>query len=124
MAIQLRQQVLDLIDTNLSTGSNITAAEHRTVEQSIVDYVGFNMVAYGKIGPIDIGKAGETTYGVTGNLLSATKGTVVNQSYPIRITIPSGLLSSTDYKIRNLLIDYFKSVKEITYSKDERIISQ
>jgi 2',3'-cyclic-nucleotide 2'-phosphodiesterase (5'-nucleotidase family) len=31
---------------------------------------------------------------------------------------------STDYKIRNLLIDYFKSVKEITYSKDERIISQ
>ncbi|MFY7811486.1 MAG: 5'-nucleotidase C-terminal domain-containing protein [Flavobacterium sp.] len=30
----------------------------------------------------------------------------------------------TNYKIRNLLIDYFKDVKEITFSKDDRIISQ
>jgi 2',3'-cyclic-nucleotide 2'-phosphodiesterase (5'-nucleotidase family) len=28
----------------------------------------------------------------------------------------------TDYKLRNLIIDYFKSVNEISFSKDERII--
>ena len=28
----------------------------------------------------------------------------------------------TDYKIRNLLIDYFQVVKEISFAKDERII--
>ena len=99
MAIQLRQQVLDLIDTKLSTGSNITAAEHREVEQSIVDYVGFNMVAYGKIGPIDI-TGTQTSYTTTGNLLSAVKTDQFERMQRVYVTIPSGLLSNTDFKVR------------------------
>ena len=100
MAIQLRQQVLDLIETNLSTGSNITAAEHRAVEQSIVDYVGFNMVAYGRIGPVDIASATQTTYNVNGNLISAVQTGRFQKFQRIRVTIPSGLLTSTDFKVR------------------------
>jgi hypothetical protein len=100
MAIQLRQQVLDLIETNLSTGSNITAAEHRAVEQSIVDYVGFNMVAYGRIGPVDIASASQTTYNVNGNLISAVQTAKFEKFQRIRVTIPSGLLTSTNFKVR------------------------
>ena len=99
MAIQLRQQVLDLIETNLQTGSNITAAEHRAVEQSIVDYVGFNMVAYGRIGPVDIASA-TTSYAVNGNLISAVQTAKFEEFQRIRVTIPPGLLTSTDFKVR------------------------
>jgi hypothetical protein len=99
MAIQLRQQVLDLIETNLSTGSNITAAEHRAVEQSIVDYVGFNMVAYGKIGPIDI-TGTQTSYEVDGNLVSAVKTNQFERMQRVYVTIPSGLLTSPNFKVR------------------------
>ena len=99
MAIQLRQQVLDLIETNLSTGSNITAAEHRAVEQSIVDYVGFNMVAYGKIGPIDI-TGTQTSYEVDGNLVSAVKTNQFERMQRVYVTIPSGLLTSSNFKVR------------------------
>lgn len=99
-----KTDLLQLITDNLATGSNITALKHRDVENAIVDYfssaIGNPIVAYGKIGPIDIARAGDTSYGVTGNLSSAIKGTPVNQSYPIRVTIPSGLLSSTEYKVR------------------------
>ena len=99
MAKQLRQGVLDLIETNLSTGSNITATEHRAVEQAIIDYVGFDMVAWGKIGPINIADS-TTTYGVTGNLLTATRTYIFEKYTVVTVTIPSGLLSSTDFKIR------------------------
>ena len=100
MAIQLRQQVLDLIDTKLSTGSNITAVEHRDVEKAIVNYVGFQTVAYGRIGPIDIANTA-TSWSVTGNLISAVKASSPSGGYvEIRVTIPSGLLTDTNFKIR------------------------
>jgi len=96
----LKQQVLDLIAANLGTGSNITAAEHRAVEEAIVDYVGLDMVAYGRIGPIDIADA-TTSWSVTGNLSSATRvGSVSGKYVQIRVTIPSGLLISTNFKVR------------------------
>ncbi len=96
-----KQEVLDLIATNLATGSNITAAEHRAVEEAIVDYVGLSTVAYGRIGPIDIANTA-TSWPVTGNLTSATRvGSVSGKFVQIRITIPSGLLTSTNFKVRS-----------------------
>lgn len=99
MAVQLRQEVLDLIETNLSTGSSITAAQHREVEQAIVNYVGFNMVAYGRIGPINIAD-GTTNYSVNGNLVSAQRITLFEKYTVTRVTIPGSLLTSTNFKVR------------------------
>ena len=96
-----KQQVLDLIAANLATGSNITAAEHRAVEEAIVDYIGLPTVAYGRIGPIDIADS-TTSWSVTGNLSSATRvGSVSGKYVQIRVTIPSGLLTSTNFKVRS-----------------------
>jgi hypothetical protein len=96
-----KQEVLDLIATNLATGSNITAAEHRAVEEAIVDYVGLSTVAYGRIGPIDIANTA-TSWPVTGNLTSATRvGSPSGGYVEIRVTIPSGLLTSNNFKIRS-----------------------
>lgn len=94
-----KQEVLDLIAANLATGSNITAAEHRAVEEAIVDFIGFQTVAYGRIGPIDIDDA-STSWAVTGNLTSATKVGGSADYVIIRLTFPSGLLTSTNFKVR------------------------
>ena len=93
-----KQEVLDLIAANLATGSNITAAEHRAVEEAIVNYVGPPTVAYGRIGPIDV-NSGATSWAVTGNFTNAVKigtGTLTQ----IRVSFASGLLSSTNFKVR------------------------
>jgi hypothetical protein len=95
----LKQDLLDLIAANLETGSNITAAEHRAVEEAIVDYVGFDMVAYGRIGPIDI-TGSSSTYDVNGDLVSAVKTDQFERMQRVLVTIPSGLLSSTNFKVR------------------------
>lgn len=99
-----KTELLDLIAANLATGSNITATEHRAVENAIVDYfstaIGNPIVAYGKIGPIDIADS-TTSWTVTGNLSSATRvGSVSGGFVQMRVTIPSGLLSSTNFKVR------------------------
>lgn len=94
-----KQEITDLINTKLETGSNITAAEHREVELGIVDYVGFPMVAYGRIGPINIADS-TTTYGVTGTLLSAERTYIFEKYTVVTVTIPSGVLTSTNFKIR------------------------
>jgi hypothetical protein len=94
-----KQEVLDLIAANLATGSNITAVEHRAVEEAIVEYVGLSTVAYGKIGPIDI-KGTATSYTVTGNLLSATKISEFDDINIVRVIFPSGLLIDSNFKVR------------------------
>ena len=96
----LKQEVLDLIATNLATGSNITAAEHRAVEEAIVGLIGFQTVAYGRIGPVDLASAIQTTYNVNGNLISAVQTGRFQKFQRIRVTIPSGLLTSTNFKVR------------------------
>jgi hypothetical protein len=95
----LKQEVLDLIAANLQTGSNITAAEHRAVEEAIVELTGFQTVAYGRIGPVDIASA-TTSYAVNGNLISAVQTAKFEEFQRIRVTIPSGLLTSTNFKVR------------------------
>lgn len=93
-----KTDLLILIANNLATGSNITAAEHRAVEEAIVEYIGPPTVAYGRIGPIDV-NSGATSWGVTGGFIDAVKigtGTLTQ----IRVSFASGLLSSTNFKVR------------------------
>ena len=94
-----KQEVLDLIAANLATGSNITAAEHRAVEEAIVNYVGFQTVAYGKVGPIDIDD-GTTSWDVVGTISSAVRVATAADYVVIRLTFPSGLLTNTNFKVR------------------------
>lgn len=95
-----KQEVLDLIAANLATGSNITAAEHRAVEEAIVDLTGLQTVAYGKIGPIDI-KGTATSYDVIGsNLISATKIQTIADVNVVRVIFNSGLLIDSNFKVR------------------------
>ena len=95
-----KAEVISLINTNIATGGNITAAEHKAVELAIVDLIGLETVAYGRIGPIDIADA-TTSWSVTGNLSSAVReGSVSGKYVQIRVTIPSGLLTSTNFKVR------------------------
>lgn len=97
----LKQDVLDLIATNLETGSNITAAKHREVEEAIVGLIGLQTVAYGRIGPIDIASGTQTSYNTTGTtFLSAVKTGQFQKLQRIYVTIESGLLTSTDFKVR------------------------
>lgn len=95
------EQIQTLIDTNLATGSNITAAEHREVESALLDYVStFSPIkCYGKIGPVDI-KGSASTFTVTGNIVSATKLTPTGNYMPIRVVMPTGALPNTNYKVR------------------------
>jgi hypothetical protein len=95
----LKQEVLDLIAANLATGSNITAAEHRAVEEAIVNYVGFQTVAYGKVGPIDIDD-GTLSWDVVGTISTAVRVATAADYVVIRLTFPSGLLTSTNFKVR------------------------
>jgi hypothetical protein len=97
-----RAEVLALINANIATGSNITAAEHKAVEIALLDFIPSvkSVVAYGRIGPIDIADS-TTSWSVNGDLYSATRvGSVVGKYVQIRVTIPSGRLTSTDFKVR------------------------
>jgi 2',3'-cyclic-nucleotide 2'-phosphodiesterase (5'-nucleotidase family) len=58
------------------------------------------------------------------NYYVATNDYLANGNDNMTFFLKASNKFNTDYKIRNLLIDYFKSVKEISFSKDERIISQ
>jgi len=109
-----KQEVLDLIAANLATGSNITAVEHRAVEEAIVEYVGLSTVAYGKIGPIDI-KGSATSYTVTGNLLSATKIDTIADVNVVRVIFPTGLLTDSNFKVR---IDIESSGSNVDYDNN------
>jgi hypothetical protein len=96
-----RAEVLTLINQNIATGSNITAAEHKAVEIALLDFIPSVTapLAYGKIGPIDI-KGSASSYTVTGNLISATKISTIADVNLIRIVFPSGLLSNQNFKVR------------------------
>jgi hypothetical protein len=97
-----RAEVLALINQNIATGSNITAAKHKAVEIALLDFIPSvkSSVAYGRIGPIDIADA-TTSWSVNGDLYSATRvGSVQGKYIQIRVTIPSGRLTSTDFKVR------------------------
>jgi len=99
-----RAEVLALINQNIATGSNITAAEHKAVEIALLDFIPSvkSSVAYGRIGPIDIADS-STSWFVNGDLYSATRvGSVSGGFVQIRVTFPSGLgiTSAANFKVR------------------------
>jgi hypothetical protein len=96
-----KAEIQTLINTKLATGSNITASEHREVETAILDFVGsFSPIkCYGKIGPVDI-TSGTINYTVTGNIVSATRQTAIARFNLVRVVMPSGSFSDTNYKVR------------------------
>lgn len=97
-----RAEVLALINANIATGSNITAAEHKAVEIALLDFIPENIKSikcYGRIGPVDI-KGTDTTYSTTGNIVSASKITPVGNYMPVRVVMPTGSFPDTNYKIR------------------------
>lgn len=98
-----RAQVLELINTNIATGSNITAAEHKAVEIALLGFIPDNIPSikcYGRIGPVDI-KGTDTTYTCSfGNIVSASKITPVGNYQPVRVVMPSGSFPDTNYKVR------------------------
>ena len=122
-----KTDLLELITNNLATGSNITALKHRDVENAIVDYfssaIGNPIVAYAKIGPIDIKSSTQTIYSTTGNILSATKITSPADTNVIRVVIPDNLLSSQEFKVRidiesaGTSVDYDNNLDPILFRK-------
>lgn len=98
-----RAQVLELINNNIATGSNITAAEHKAVEIALLDFIPANISSikcYGRIGPVDI-KGTATTYTCSfGNIVSASKITPAGDYQPVRVVMPSGSFTDTNYKVR------------------------
>lgn len=98
-----REQVLALINANIATGSNITAAEHKAVEIALLDFIPANVnpiKCYGKIGPVDI-TAGTINYSVTnGNIVSATRQTAIARFNLVRVVMPSGSFPDLNYKVR------------------------
>lgn len=96
-----KEEIQELIDTNLATGSNITAEEHREVETALLNYIStFSPVkCYGKIGPVDI-TGGTINYTVTGNIVSATRQSPIGRFNLVRVVMPSGSFPDTNYKVR------------------------
>lgn len=101
-----KSELIAFIAGKLATGSNITAAEHVQVENAIVDYIPTinPIVAYGKIGPIDIHVAGASSYTCAfGNLISATR-TYISPSPGnleiVRVIFPNNVLANSDFKVR------------------------
>lgn len=96
-----KEEIQELIDTNLATGSNITAEEHREVETALLNYIStFSPVkCYGKIGPVDI-TGGTIDYTVTGNIVSATRQSPISRFNLVRVVMPSGSFPDTNYKVR------------------------
>ena len=81
-----KQEIQNLIDANLATGTVITAAEHREVETAILNFIQTattSNVGFITIGDVDVYPVGHT-YVVGGDVSSATitsrtaRGDVIN----------------------------------------------
>ena len=91
----LRTALTTKINTDLATGTSITASEHRGVEQAIVDYLAPYNVGYVNLGNIPIIV---TTYSGGGDLVG---GTAVCSSVATGVlcTIPNAM-PNLDYLVR------------------------
>jgi hypothetical protein len=91
----LRTAATTKINTDLADGTSITAAEHRDVEKTIVDYIAPYNVGYVTLGNIPITA---TTYSGGGDLVGGTAVCSVVAD-GILCTIPNAM-PSTDYLVR------------------------
>ena len=91
-------EVLDLINTNLASSSNITAAEHREVEIALLDY-GKTLKNYvGYITGVNLPVPDGTSLTVSGNITSA----VGTASSGVLITLTDAM-PSTNYYVRSFV---------------------
>jgi len=103
-------EVLNLINTNLASASNITAAEHREVEIALLNYGKTQNNYVGYITGVNLPVADGASLTVSGRITSAV-GTASNG---ILITITDAM-PSTNYYIRS----YIESLG--TYTTDSEI---
>jgi len=103
-------EVLNLINTNLASASNITAAEHREVEIALLNYGKTQNNYVGYITGVNLPVADGASLTVSGRITSAV-GTASNG---ILITITDAM-PSTNYYIRS----YIESLG--TYTADTEI---
>jgi len=91
-------EVLDLINTNLASSSNITAAEHREVEIALLNYGKTQNNYVGYITGVNLPVPDGTSLTVSGNITSA----VGTASSGVLITLTDAM-SSTNYYVRSFI---------------------
>ena len=91
-------EVLDLINTNLASASNITAAEHREVEIALLNYGKTQNNYVGYITGVNLPVADGASLTVSGRITSAV-GTASNG---VLITLTDAM-PSTNYYVRSYI---------------------
>jgi len=91
-------EVLDLINTNLASASNITAAEHREVEIALLNYGKAQNNYVGYITGVDLPVANGSSLTVNGGITSAV-GTASNG---VLITLTTSM-PSMNYYVRSFV---------------------
>jgi len=91
-------QVLDLINTNLASATNITAAEHREVEIALLNYVKTQNNYVGYITGVNLPVGSGVSLTVSGDISSAVGTT----SDGVLITLTTAM-PSTNYYVRSFV---------------------
>lgn len=91
-------EVLDLIETNLATASNITAAEHREVEIALLNYGKTQNNYVGYMTGVNLPVANGVSLTVNGDITSAVGTT----SDGILVTLTTAM-PSTNYYVRSYI---------------------
>ena len=91
-------QVLDLINTNLASATNITAAEHREVETALLNYAKTQNNYVGYITGVNLPVGSGVSLTVSGDISSAVGTT----SDGVLITL-STAMPSTNYYVRSFV---------------------
>ena len=86
-------EILTLINTNLASGTNITAAEHRAVEIALLNYSQSKSNYVGYVTGLNPGTSG--TYTVGGGLVSAVSADGLSTLCTIATAMPS-----TNYMVK------------------------
>lgn len=95
-------QIQTLIDTNLATGSSITALKHREVESALLNFMKDLATSFPlNVGSVTVGDIGVGSVGfiylTSGNVVSAVLSARTKQGNVILVTIPNAY--SGDYKV-------------------------
>ena len=96
-----KQEIQNLIDANLATGTVITAAEHREVETAILNFIQTattSNVGFITIGDVGAGNVGDT-YIVGGDVVSATVTTRTSRGQIFNVVLTNSL-PSLNYFVR------------------------
>jgi len=96
-----KQEIQNLIDANLATGTVITAVKHREVETAILDFIQTattSNVGFITVGDVDSGNVGDTKI-VGGDVVSATITTRTSRGQIFNVVLTNAL-PSLNYFVR------------------------